>query len=48
MAEDATHAYAAARAEGKDAAIICDKWEIADAINRRLHDTYTAATTTRR
>ncbi|KPN46502.1 MobF family relaxase [Mycobacterium intracellulare] len=41
MATDATDAYIAARAEGKDAAIICDKWEIADAINRRLHDTYT-------
>ncbi|GAB4995171.1 MobF family relaxase [Mycobacterium avium subsp. hominissuis] len=41
MADDATNAYIAARACGKDAAIICDKWEIADAINRRLHGTYT-------
>jgi conjugative relaxase-like TrwC/TraI family protein len=41
MADDATNAYIAARAGGKDAAIICDKWEIADAINRRLHGTYT-------
>jgi conjugative relaxase-like TrwC/TraI family protein len=44
MADDATNAYIAARAAGKDAAIICDKWEIADAINTRLHDTYTDAT----
>ena len=43
MADDATKAYIAARAEGKDAAIICDKWEIADAINCRLHGTYTDA-----
>ncbi|WP_375488870.1 MobF family relaxase [uncultured Mycobacterium sp.] len=42
MAHDAMHAYIKARAEGKDVAIVCDKWEIADAINRRLHDTYTA------
>ena len=28
-----------ARAGGKDAAIICDTWDIADAINLRLHDT---------
>ncbi|WP_431241089.1 MobF family relaxase (plasmid) [Mycolicibacterium aichiense] len=41
MAEDATKAYIAARAGGKDAAIICDRWEIADAINRRLHGTFT-------
>ena len=45
MAADAMQAYITARAEGKDVAIICDKWEIADAINRRLHDTYTAADT---
>jgi hypothetical protein len=44
MAVDATNAYIASRAEGKDAAIICDKWEIADAINRRLHGTYTDET----
>ena len=29
------------RRTGKDAAILCDTWEIADAINRRLHDAYT-------
>ena len=45
MAADAMQAYITARTEGKDVAIICDKWEIADAINRRLHDTYTAADT---
>jgi hypothetical protein len=43
MAEDATNSYIAARAEGKDAAIICDRWEIADAINRKLHGHYTQA-----
>jgi conjugative relaxase-like TrwC/TraI family protein len=43
MAGDALAAYIDARADGKDAAIVCDKWDIADAINRRLHDTYTAA-----
>jgi len=41
MAQDATEAYIEARAAGKDAAIICDTWEIADAINLRLHDVYT-------
>ena len=45
MAADAMQAYINARTGGKDVAIICDKWEIADAINRRLHDTYTAADT---
>jgi hypothetical protein len=43
MAEAATNAYIAARDGGKDAAIVCDTWEIADAINRRLHGTYTDA-----
>ena len=41
MAADATNAYIAARADGKDAAILCDRWEVADAINRRLHGIYT-------
>jgi len=31
MATDATNAYLTARAEGKDVAILCDTWEIADA-----------------
>ncbi|WP_040623515.1 ATP-dependent DNA helicase, partial [Mycobacterium parascrofulaceum] len=43
MAEDATNAYLQARADGKDAAIICDRWEIADSINRKLHGALTAA-----
>jgi conjugative relaxase-like TrwC/TraI family protein len=42
MAEDATTAYLKARADGVDAAILCDRWEIADAINRKLHDRFTA------
>lgn len=41
MAADATTAYRQARAAGNDAAIFCDTWETADAINRRLHATYT-------
>ncbi|OBB94879.1 AAA family ATPase [Mycolicibacterium peregrinum] len=45
MAEDATNAYVEARRTGKDAAIICDRWEIANAINRRPHGTYTDETT---
>jgi hypothetical protein len=44
MAQDATTSYITARAEGKDAAIICDRWEIAYAINRRLHGTYSDET----
>jgi len=43
MATDATTAYIAARAEGKDVAILCDTWEIADAINQRLHHHFTVA-----
>jgi ATP-dependent exoDNAse (exonuclease V) alpha subunit len=43
MAADATNAYITARAEGKDVAILCDRWDIADAINQRLHDRFTAA-----
>ncbi|WP_406817136.1 MobF family relaxase [Mycobacterium sp. M23085] len=41
MAADATTAYIKARAQGKDAAILCDTLEIADAVNQRLHDHYT-------
>jgi ATP-dependent exoDNAse (exonuclease V) alpha subunit len=33
MAADATNAYINARSEGKDVAILCDTWEVADAIN---------------
>ncbi len=32
-------AYLADRAAGKDALLVCDTWEMADALNRRLHDT---------
>jgi conjugative relaxase-like TrwC/TraI family protein len=41
MAADATTAYITARTQGKDVAILCDKWEIADAINQRLGDHFT-------
>ena len=41
IAADATNAYIAARSEGKDVAILCDSWDIADAINQRLHDWFT-------
>jgi hypothetical protein len=41
MAADATAAYISARAEGKDVAILCDTWDLADAINQRLHDHFT-------
>ena len=43
MATDARDAYLAAHADGADVAILCDTWEMADAINRQLHDTYTHA-----
>ena len=42
MAADAITAYRTARCEGKDAAILCDTWDIADAINQRLHHHFTA------
>jgi conjugative relaxase-like TrwC/TraI family protein len=38
MAADALHAYHQDRASGKDAMLICDTWDMADALNRRLHD----------
>jgi ATP-dependent exoDNAse (exonuclease V) alpha subunit len=41
MASDALHAYLTDRAGNKDALLICDTWEMADALNRRLHDTLT-------
>lgn len=41
MADDAVSAYTRARDDGHDAAILCDKWEIANAINVRLHRHYT-------
>ena len=41
MAADAHDAYLVDRAAGKDALLVCDSWEMADALNRRLHDTLT-------
>jgi conjugative relaxase-like TrwC/TraI family protein len=41
MAADAHDAYLSDRAAGKDALLICDTWELADALNHRLHDTLT-------
>ena len=41
MAADAHDAYLADGAAGKDALLVCDSWEMADALNRRLHDTLT-------
>jgi AAA domain len=43
MATDALAGYLADRAAGKDALLICDTLEIADALNRSLHDTLTTA-----
>jgi ATP-dependent exoDNAse (exonuclease V) alpha subunit len=42
MASDALDAYLKDRAAHKDALLIADTWEMADALNRRLHDTLTA------
>ena len=41
MAADAMGAYLNDRAANKDTILICDTWEIADALNRRLHDELT-------
>jgi hypothetical protein len=41
MAADAMAAYLKDRADKKDTILICDTWEIADALNHRLHDTLT-------
>jgi hypothetical protein len=41
MAADAVDAYLKDRAANTDALLICDTWEMADALNRRLHDTLT-------
>ncbi|MDP7707537.1 ATP-dependent RecD-like DNA helicase [Mycobacterium sp. TY815] len=38
MAADALNAYRADVAAGRDALLVCDTTEIADALNRRLHD----------
>ena len=39
MAADAMSAYLTDRTTGKDALLISDTWEMADALNRRLHNT---------
>jgi ATP-dependent exoDNAse (exonuclease V) alpha subunit len=41
MAADAHDAYLADRSAGKDALLICDTWELADALNHRLHHALT-------
>jgi ATP-dependent exoDNAse (exonuclease V) alpha subunit len=41
MASDALAGYLTDREAGKDSLLICDTWEMADALNRRLHDTLT-------
>jgi conjugative relaxase-like TrwC/TraI family protein len=38
MARDALDAYLTDRNAGKDALLVCDTWEMVDALNRRLHD----------
>lgn len=43
MATDALEAYRADIAAGKDALLVCDTTEIADALNQRLHDDALAA-----
>jgi hypothetical protein len=40
MAADALDAYLADHRNGRDPLLICDTWEMADALNRRLHDTF--------
>jgi len=41
MAADALAAYLNDRAANKDTILIADTWEMADALNHRLHDTLT-------
>jgi ATP-dependent exoDNAse (exonuclease V) alpha subunit len=41
MAADALDAYLNDRAAQTDTILICDTWEMADALNRRLHDALT-------
>ena len=43
MAADTLNAYLNDRATNKDALLICDTWEMADALNQRLHDTLTTS-----
>jgi ATP-dependent exoDNAse (exonuclease V) alpha subunit len=48
MATDALDGYLTDREAAKDALLICDTWEMADALNRRLHDTLSKAGPTAR
>ena len=41
MAAAALRAYLDDRAAGKSTLLVCDTWDIADALNQRLHDTLT-------
>ncbi|MBB5161572.1 hypothetical protein HNP02_001509 [Mycobacterium sp. AZCC_0083] len=41
MASDALAGYLTDQKTGKDSLLICDTWEMADALNRRLHDSLT-------
>jgi hypothetical protein len=43
MASGALAGYLTDREAGKESLLICDTWEMADALNRRLHDTLTTA-----
>jgi len=43
MAADARDAFVAACREGRDVLLMCDSWEMADAINTQLHTTLTPA-----
>ena len=43
MADDALRAWTAERAEGFDSLLIADRWEIADALNERIHRQTVAA-----
>jgi ATP-dependent exoDNAse (exonuclease V) alpha subunit len=43
MASDALAAYQTAREHRRDALLVCDTWEMADALNRRLHDAHATA-----
>lgn len=43
MATDALATYEDSRRRGREALLVCDTWEMADALNRRLHDAHTPA-----
>jgi ATP-dependent exoDNAse (exonuclease V) alpha subunit len=43
MAADALAAYEDSRRKGRNALLVCDTWDMADALNRRLHDAHKSA-----